>query len=68
MLREQKKIATTETKMDRYKKSGKNRPKTFNLTSRTPEGGGEGGGFVDGNRVVINFISNFKSVTLFHFH
>ena len=26
------------------------------------------GGFVDGERVVVNFVSNFKSVTLFYFH
>ena len=57
----------------------KNRPKTFNLTSRTPDGGNEGvgvagggGGVVGEERVVINFVSNlfsnFKSVALFYFH
>ena len=38
--RVEKQITTTEKKMDRYKKkwqkTDQNRPKTFNLTSRTP--------------------------------
>ena len=77
--RVEKQITTTEKKMDRYKKkwqkTDQNRPKTFNLTSRTPvcvcacvcvcEGGRGGGGWGIWERVVKNLVSNFKSVSLF---
>ena len=63
----EKKIARTEKNMDGYKKKvAKNQPKTFNLTSRWELGVAEG--FVGGERVVMIFVSNLKSVTLFCFH
>ena len=65
MLREKKK---KEKKINRYeKKVANNQQNTFSLTFRTPESGG-GERFVEGKRVVINFVSNLKSVACFYFH